>query len=102
MIGHIKDDLNPAVATPRALQAGGELIERESFSARPDQRLHIEVGARIAVDRHAVVAALGRRASDEASDAGAPAELPGFAQGGDGHDAKEQNTNANNESSGMR
>jgi hypothetical protein len=60
--------------------------KKSNRSARPHQGLHIEVGTGVAVDRHPVMAALRGRPGDEAADADAPAELPGFAEGVDGHE----------------
>jgi tripartite-type tricarboxylate transporter receptor subunit TctC len=85
LIRHVEHDLDLPVAAPGAFEAPRELLQRRCLSPRPDQGLHLKLSAGLAVDRQAVVAALGRRPGDEAADADAPAELPGFAEGVDFH-----------------
>jgi hypothetical protein len=88
LVRDVEDDLDVAVAAARAFEAACELVEREAVAARPDERFHIEVGARVAVDRDPLVATLWRGPGDEAPDANAPAEPPGLSEGVDSHENK--------------
>jgi hypothetical protein len=82
-----KEDLHIYPPALRASKAATELIERHSLAAGPYQRFHVEFGGSVTVDAR-VVPALRPGAGHDASDADAPAEPPGFAEGIDGHENK--------------
>jgi hypothetical protein len=44
----------------RAFQSAFKLVQREQRTARPDERLHVELNRGVAVDGDSVVAVLGR------------------------------------------
>jgi hypothetical protein len=99
LIWDVEENLNLPVTAYWAAQAFPQEIEGHRFPARPNQGRHVQLGHGVAADAIAV-AALVVRADQEASDADAPAELPGFSEGLDWHGSREQNMNY--ESSGVR
>jgi hypothetical protein len=85
VIGNLEHDCDPPLPAAWILQAAFELIQRKLLAARPHERLHVELGRRLALDLQAARARFGPGRQPQASHPDAPPELPGLSQGGHRH-----------------
>jgi hypothetical protein len=77
----VEHDRDPPLAAARTFQAAFKLIQRKLLAARPDERLHVELGRGLALDLQAAGARFGPGRQPQASHPHAPPELPGLSQG---------------------
>jgi hypothetical protein len=79
-VRHLEPHRDVEVSALRTAHSIFQKIEWHCLTTRPDECFHVQLGRGVAYDNFAAMA-LRMLGSQKATDADAPAELPGFAEG---------------------